>query len=111
MKEKEKEKIFANIRKMDNIFQRIFHKYKINSESYISKDRINELINNSVNDKTKNIEYIENDIYFKFSFPLFYIKTKEEKFIEINFLVYTNFITEDKETFSFWVCSYEYCKT
>ena len=111
MKEKEKEKIFANIRKMDNIFQRIFDKYKINSESYISKDRINELINNSVNDKTKNIEYIENDIYFKFSFPLFYIKTKEEKFIEINFLVYTNFITEDKETFSFWVCSYEYCKT
>ena len=110
MKEKEKEKIFANIRKMDNIFQRIFHKYKINSESYISKDRINELINNSVNDKTKNIEYIENDIYFKFSFPLFYIKTKEEKFIEINFLVYTNFITEDKETFSFWVCSYEYLK-
>ena len=110
MKEKEKEKIFADIRKMDNIFQRIFDKYKINSESYISKDRINELINNSVKDKTKNIEYIENDIYFKFSFPFFYIKTKEEKFIYIKFLVYTNFITEDKETFSFWVCSYEYLK-
>ena len=110
MNDKEKEKIFADIRKMDNIFQRIFDKYKINSESYISKDRIKELIHDSKKNKTQNIEYIEKDIYYTFNFPFLYISTKEEKFIYINFLVYTNFITEDKETFSFWVCSYEYLK-
>ena len=111
---KDEEKDFkdklAKISEMDNIFSKISNKYKDESDKYLLKKKLDNLSNEKRTQCLESKEKIEKDIFFHFKYPYFYLKKGNEESINIEFLVESKFIDEDKKKFSFWVCSFKYLK-
>ena len=97
---------FVRLENIENIFQKIFDNYK-NGLPYIL-DAWN-LCTSKNKKSTNETDYLafENDISFNTRYPYTYLK-KEDKFLRICFLIKGNFINEENQNFSYWICSYDY---
>ena len=94
--EKELEK---EIRKMDEIFEKISNKYKDESEEFLFKAKLNNLINKKfLPCKT---EVIKRGIILSFEKPLCFLKISNKTPIRIEFLIKCNFVDEEKKNFLF----------
>ena len=100
--------IHQELSELDIIFEKISNKYKKQSDKYLFYKALKEYL---LNPETKNIKEIyENETSFNIAYPDCFLRRKNKKDIDIRFLVKANFIDEDKNVFSFWVCSFEFLK-
>ena len=100
--------INKELSELNNIFEKISNNYKKQSDEYLFYKTLKEyLLNPETTNKTENIE---NDASFIVEYPDCFLRRKNKKDIDIKFLVKAKFIDEDKKSFSFWVCSFEFLK-
>ena len=100
----------GSLSKMDNVFSIIANKYKKETDKYLSKKSLDNLMIENGNENLKIKEEIEKGIFFNFKYPYFFIKKDNEKAINIEFLVKSKFKDDENKEFSFWVCSFNYLK-
>ena len=96
------------ILEIDDIFEEILNKYKNKSDEYILKTALDAKLKNFM-DKGKVKDEIKKGIFLNFYYSYCYLE-KDNKKIFIEFLVKARFIDEEKNNFSFWVCSFDYLK-
>ena len=82
------------ILEMDDIFEKIFNKYKVKSDEYLLKTELDEKLRNTLALKDE----IKKGVFLNFYFPYCYIE-KDNKKIYIEFLVKAKFINEEKKVF------------
>ena len=93
---------------LDIIFENISNKYKKQSDKYLYYKTLKEYL---LDPETKNItETIVNNASFIVKYPYCFLRRENKKDIDIKFLVKAKFIDENKNSFSFWVCSFEFLK-
>ena len=96
------------ILEMDDIFEKISNKYKNKSDEYLLQTVLDKIFENYVSEKEVK-DTIQEGVILHFKMPYCYIE-KDYKKIYIEFLVKARFVDEEKNKFSFWVCSFNYLK-
>ena len=102
--------IREELSELDNIFEKISNKYKKQSDEFLFSSTLKEYLMNPEKRYSKVKETIENDASFNIEYPECFLRRGNNKDIDIKFLVKAKFIDENKESFSFWVCSFEFLK-
>ena len=110
MKDQFKTKAGKEIRKMDKIFEQISGHYKDESEEFLSKKKLDDLLYKDLSENIETKEIIEKEWTFTFGRSYSFLKIGNKAPIRIDFIVKCNFINEEKTKFYFWVCSFEYLK-
>ena len=100
--------INEELSELNIIFEKISNKYKNQCDEYLFSTTLEKYL---LNPKTTNkMDTIENDVIFNIRYPFCFLKRKNKKDIEVQFLVKAKFIDENNEKFSFWVCSFKFFK-
>ena len=100
--------INEELSELNIIFEKISNKYKNQSDEYLFSTTLEKYLLNPKT--TNNIDIIQNDVFFNIRYPFCFLKRKNKKDIEVQFLVKAKFIDENNENFSFWVCSFQFFK-
>ena len=105
---------------LDEILKKIFDKINIGKQSYVSKERIEEFINENTQNEENNlvklysknilqIDEFENKFIIYLTYPNITLKDiNENKSLSIKYLIKVKFVNEENDLFESWICSNEF---